>query len=94
MMNAVDALREAGYVFRPNVMQPEFDYPLDFWERESDGLRILGRLDYFGDKEDCRIILYPYGEWAEWDLIHTIPDNFIAEFTAEFERLAPMCKDD
>lgn len=92
-MNVEEALREAGFVFVPNVMQPEFDYPLDFWERERDGIRILGSLAWFGSEDNARILLYPGDDWYEWDVMGDIPENLVQEFTAAYDILADKYKD-
>lgn len=86
-MNAVDALREAGYVYVEDYTQPEFDYPLDVWMRESDKVWILG--DLRSTPHGYRVLMNPWDTWHE----RFVSDDgdvtpFVSWFVATFTKLA------
>jgi hypothetical protein len=92
-MNAIEALAAAGYVLKRDVMEPEFDYPLDFYVRESDGAMILCFVKEYDD--EVMIELNPYNLRKTW-LINRQDDNidyFVADFKATFEEFWLVCKD-
>lgn len=91
MQEIIDALKAAGFTYK-EVMEPSFDYPLDFFIRDSDGAHVLGDVE-----EAARGIivrLRPFDLLAEWYIedFDLLPD-YIAEFKENFERMWQVVKE-
>lgn len=84
MREIIDALKAAGFTYDQNVWDQDFDYPLDFFVRDTDKANILGEVE-----EAARGIIVrmrPFDKLKEWYIedFEEIP-TFIEEFRTTFE---------
>jgi hypothetical protein len=65
MEELLEALEAAGYTYMQNVMEPDFDYPLDFFGRQEDeDVMVIGEIEEVTD--GILVTLRPFGKFQEW----------------------------
>ena len=94
MQEILEALEAAGYTYMQNVMEPEFDYPLNFFGRQDDDdIMVLGDIDKL-DEDTYIVVLRPHDKFKEWVIEDpTGIDQFIIEFDKTFKEFAQFIED-
>lgn len=81
MKEIIEALKAAGYTYKDDYVQPEFDYPWMVFIRDSDGAFVVGNI--IETATASYIVLDPEDRYAEWK-VEDIP-AFIEEFKEKYE---------
>lgn len=92
LQEILEALKAKGFIFKKDHMQPEFDYPLDFFERTEDGAMILCFVKEYED--EVMIELNPFDLIKTWMIEDENGiEQFIIEFDIIFEEFWQIVKD-
>jgi hypothetical protein len=93
MQEIIEALEAAGYTYMQNVMEPDFDYPLNFFGRQdNDDIMVLGDIEE--TVSGTLIVLRPFDKFKEWLIkdAEEIP-FFINSFDETFKEFAQFIEE-
>lgn len=94
MQEIIEALEAAGYTYMQNVMEPDFDYPLNFFGRQEDeDIMVLGDINKL-DEDTYVVCLRPFDKFAEWVIEDPNGiEQFIIEFDVKFKEFAQFIEE-